>query len=141
MSNNETPKQSLEGPDLFLESLVNLVTGSGWEVGLTLQVGGFLVSGLLVSGRAFLEALGTEFSSALPNEEAAAAVRKSYSELADKIYGESSEARQNRPVYIHLKNARFFSSNGAPIPANRGLWWRGRLTEVQGFVLGSLSQS
>jgi hypothetical protein len=45
------------------------------------------------------------------------------------------------PNYIHLKEAKFFLPSGAgkPIPANQGVWWRGRLSEVSGFILGSLA--
>ncbi|MBP0716154.1 hypothetical protein J8I33_22850 [Burkholderia sp. AcTa6-5] len=43
------------------------------------------------------------------------------------------------PQYIHIKGARFFSNSGNPIPGNGGVWWRGRISEVDGFCLGELS--
>jgi len=41
--------------------------------------------------------------------------------------------------FIHLMNARTLAPGGSPIPANRGVWWRGRLDSVDGWCFGELS--
>lgn len=134
------PSQPVSDPaDWFLQSLVDMANRSGLEVGITLQVSGLLVSGMLVSGKQYFEGFASEFSSAFTDQEAARAVRESFSRHGEKykLQGEGS-AHPAAPVYVHLKQARFFNTSGEPIPRNRGVFWRGRLSEVSGFILGTL---
>jgi len=39
------------------------------------------------------------------------------------------------------KNARFYSTDGTPVPSNEGVWWRGRISEISGIVIGILGVS
>lgn len=45
------------------------------------------------------------------------------------------------PSYIHLKDVHIYFGPNTPIPSEDGNWWRGRISEAQGFVLGSLGVS
>ena len=123
--------------DWFLQSLVNIVNSGGLSFGITLNVGGFLVSGQLVGGKEYFEGFGRDFASAFSGSESAEYVQKSFSKYGE-VYSSDKEAPPP-PSYIHLKEAKFFNTNGNPIPGNRGVWWRGRLSQVDGFSLGSLS--
>ncbi len=42
--------------------------------------------------------------------------------------------------YIHLRNVKFYLSSGNPIPANESkeIFWRGRLSSIDGFSLAKL---
>jgi len=53
------------------------------------------------------------------------------------------EDKSNRPPpqYIHLSGAKFFNPEGNSLPTNQGVLWRGRVTEIGGFNLGSFSKS
>lgn len=142
MSNKSQQNQQQVGPensDWLLEILVNIVNKSKSEIGITLQVGGFLVSGLLVSRAQYFDGFASDFSSAFPDQEAAEDIRNSFSKFGQD---QSEEGEENSnslpPAYIHLKKARFFMNGSKPIPDNQGIWWRGRLSEVSGFFLGSL---
>jgi hypothetical protein len=141
--NDESQKEQSPPPpgetDWFLQSLVDMSNSSGLEVGITLQVGGFLVSGMLVSGKQYFEGFASDFASAFTDQEAARGVREAFSRHGEmyKLQGEA-DLRHPAPVYIHLKQARFFNTSGDPIPRNRGVFWRGRLSEVSGFILGTL---
>jgi hypothetical protein len=125
--------------DWFLQTLVS-IAHNGPEFGLTLQVSGFLVSGTLVGGAKFFEGFATDFASGFP-EDQKADVKKTMLSPAELIYKNEPAEGEDRPLpgYIHLKDARFFNTSGKPIPGNRGVWWRGRISEVAGFVLGTLS--
>ncbi|MGP9499720.1 gas vesicle accessory protein GvpU [Halomonas sp. 86] len=125
--------------DWFLQSLVNMAN-DGIEVGVTLQVSGLLVSGILASGKAYFEGFAEDFSSGLNDPEAAESVRDSFAKYGE-IYKKEGDDAPPPPQYIHLKNARFFNTSGHPIPGNKGVWWRGRISEVAGFTLGSLGQA
>jgi hypothetical protein len=137
MSQDQQPTESV---DFFLQLLTDIVNKSDSEIGVTLSVGGNLISGLLVSRSKYFEAFGTEFASAFHElPDVAANLYSSFSQLGD-TYTQSSNPDQPPPpvIYIHLKNAKHFYGNAAPIPSNRGVWWRGRLSSIDGFSLGNL---
>ncbi|MDX1319990.1 MAG: hypothetical protein R3207_07420, partial [Oceanospirillum sp.] len=50
-----------QNKDWFLENLVNTVNGSDIEIGITLQMDGFLVSGYIVNGRKYFDGFSGEF--------------------------------------------------------------------------------
>lgn len=124
--------------DWFLQSLVSMVNGTSTEMGITLQVGGLLVSGRLVSGDLYFSAFGETFAGALKDTEEAPKVRAMFEKYGE-IYKATDDTRSGEPPqYIHLKDARFFGINENPVPST-GVWWRGRISEVEGFVLGVFS--
>lgn len=126
--------------DWFLQSLVDAANGCDRTViGITLQVGGFLVSGMLASGRMYFEELGADYASTV-SEETAEMVRETFAKCGE-IYKSTDDENPDlpQPTYVHLKEARLFNAAGKPIPENHGVWWRGRLSEVSGFCLGILS--
>lgn len=130
--------------DWFLQLLVTWTDSLPIKFGITLNVGGFLVSGDLISGAEYFKGFASDFSGGLAgNPETAEAFRKTITRLGEETYkadGKDAE-HQRLPSYIHLKDARFFSTTGNPIPGNRGVWWRGRISEVSGFILGSLGET
>jgi hypothetical protein len=127
--------------DWFLQSLVRMANESNLGIGITLQVSGMLVSGSLVSGKQYFEGFANDFASPFVNEiETANAIRdnfRAYGEIYDKPKDDGLD--HPAPLFVHMKDARFFSTAGNPIPGNKGVWWRGRICEVGGFSLGSLS--
>lgn len=132
---NTDPLLQVVQPDCLLQSLVSMVNNSDLEIGITLLISGMLVSGSLVSLPKYFEGFAADFSSPFANDpEFVKSMKASFANLREE---KSEEAPP--PQYIHLKNARFFNTAGSPIPANKGVWWRGRIGEVGGFILGSLS--
>ena len=126
--------------DWFLQSVVDLVNNTGMGLPITLQVSGMLVSGQVVTGEEFFEQMAIAVSSAVENEEIASDL-KTFLETFRDVYRQNNESdKKSRPHFIHLKNARFFTSNSKPIP-NNPTWWRGRLSEVAGFIFGTLAVS
>jgi hypothetical protein len=141
----ETEELSVERPDprepdWFLQVLVDLANNKGVTFSITLLTHGLLVSGTLVGGAKYFEGFGNEFASGFSDAESADAVRASFAQYGD-IYArkdDDSPTSGENPMYIHLMDARFFNPGGRPIPGNRGVWWRGRLSEVSGFMVGVL---
>ncbi len=144
----DEPQQVQQQPglaqqDWFLQTLVNMANTSDSEIGITLQVGGFLVSGYLVGGSKYFEGFAAEFTGALISDQTTAEdYRKGFLNLAERAYKstDTKDAPPSLPMFLHLKGARFFNTSGKPIPANRSVWWRGRISEVSGFILGVLSE-
>jgi hypothetical protein len=121
--------------DWWLQSLVSLANNSQIEFGITLNVEGLVVSGLLVSGRKYFELFAQEFATSLPcdSEETEDYIREKFAGNAD-IYDTDAE---DPPNFIHLTNCRFFGQGGL-IPSNKGVLWRGKIETVSGFNLGVL---
>ena len=45
---------------------------------------------------------------------------------------------EENPKYIHLKNAQIFVPGNLPLPSKEGIYWRGKLSDVNGFSIGKL---
>ena len=125
--------------DWFLQTLVTIVNHADIEIGITLSVGGFLVSGLLIGGAQYFDGFGQEFASAFPDPDVAADMHGLFAKNAEIYRNESPESPQGPPSYIHLKNAKIFHHSGPAVPQNRTVYWRGLLTHVDGFSLGNLA--
>ena len=124
--------------DWYLQELVGFANTSGLEMGLTLNVGGSVVSGKLISGRKYFETFAEQFASAWPgDEESRANIYKSLAAHAE-IYDSTETEDLPPPQYVHLADARVHSPTGS-LPTNSGVLWRGKVNAVSGFSLGSLS--
>ncbi|MFD4837475.1 gas vesicle accessory protein GvpU [Achromobacter sp. NPDC058515] len=125
--------------DAFLQFLVNLVNnGSQIEsIGVTLQMGGMLVSGSIISGAEYFDSFAVNFTSSLDSLDADTrkTVRASLAELGDVF--RLPQPADPLPNYIHLADALFFTADGTPI-AGQPTLWRGRTSAVDGFILGRL---
>lgn len=146
LSNDEKPMQLLRPEsDYLLEILVSMANSVGVSVGVTILTHGFLISGMLVGGAEYFEALGRGFGSAKgTTPEMANALQKAFSSGAEpyRLAKMGEDVSMTPTAYIHLKDARFFSGQGAPIQGAKGtegMLWRGRLSEVSGFTVGNLS--
>jgi hypothetical protein len=139
---DETAIASPATNDWFLQFLVDRVNGTTTEIGITLQVGGLLVSGTLVGGDKYFEGFGEDVAAAKADDkENAETHRAAFAKLGEQYKrpeGEGTKQNQAPPLYIHLKNAKFYSPGAKPIPGNKGVWWRGRISEVSAFILGVL---
>lgn len=127
--------------DWLLETLVETVNGANVEIGITLNLGGLLISGNLASGKKYFAGIADVFSKGVADPESADKFRESLSKAGDDIYQSNRDAEEpvRIPRYIHLKNARFYGICNGPVPTNDGVWWRGRLSEVQGFCFSTIS--
>ncbi|MFP2911402.1 gas vesicle accessory protein GvpU [Pyxidicoccus sp. 3LFB2] len=129
--------------DWYLESLVHIVTASKVSMGVTLSVGGTVITGQLISGKEFLELSAGQVSDVFKrlgvSEESAKSIKESFSNPAQKLYREEADPQPTGYGYIHLKNARIVA--GASSHTLGGSIWRSRLSAVDGFSLGELTQA
>lgn len=139
MAAEDLPPTPTEPPeDYFLQALVELVNGAadgGLSFGITLQMGGLLVSGTVIAGDKYFEQFGETFAGAFDNGDR---VKQAIARFGDRYRdGRAGQAANDAGVgYIHLENCRFGDVNAlshfAPL-------WRGRIAEVDGFFLGLLA--
>lgn len=127
-----------QGIDWYLQKLVSLANENGLEIGITLIIGGSIVSGTIVSGKKYFETFAAEFSAAWPGDDKES-IRESFASFAS-IYESADDKELQPPQYIHLTNARFHAAEGN-LPTNGGVLWRGKINAVSGFNLGSLTSA
>lgn len=135
-------------PDWFLQQLVSILNsmpphGSG--IGITLHVNGLVVSGHLVHGAEYFEWFSKAYAGMFgsPGDENYEAIQQALVRHAEIYRREEGEEREgdDDPGFIHLRNAYIFDATGNSLPHGDGTWWRGRLSHVSGFVLGSLQRA
>jgi hypothetical protein len=134
------PEENIPQEDWFLQILIDIVNSRQMSIGLTVNVGGFLISRLLIGGKAYFEGFAADLASAIPDAEASSFVKQKFGQLGD-VYQREDKQDTSSPHYIHFKDAKFYHMTGEPIPGNRGVWWRGRISQVHGFVLGTLGEA
>ena len=139
--------------EAVLSELVGVCDDSEFSMAVTVQAGGFLVSGVLLSMVAYFHGLAELVRGAAAGGAA--------QETLDAVpglfdgFGQQQEQRRERrlrllqnpraptepedrvrPAYLHLRDARLIGPGGeiATVP-----FWRGRLDHIDAFWLGSLS--
>lgn len=126
--------------DWFLQSLVDFANDHGTETGVTLQIGGLLVSGTIIPGMKYFEEFASLYGSGFKNDPELGAEYAKLIGSYKKYLEVPPEDKDNKPLpqYIHLRNARFFAPGQQQPFGNEGVLWRGRITAVGGFFLGTL---
>lgn len=125
-------------PDWLLQRIVDYANQLGMEAGVTLQAGGLLVTGRIISGPKYLEKIAEGFRDGLARnegfEEAAEQFKKLFLSFK-QIYAKPEDGSLVAPpTFIHLENARFLIP-GKTLPADGdGVLWRGRISEITGFT-------
>jgi hypothetical protein len=131
----ETEEASLS-VDPMLKMFVNFAEEHDLSLGVTLTIHGLLIAGNIISYQRYLEGIAQGFESATGNQAIGRILAESYrdaSQEALKIRREQGLEELPPRLYIHLSDARFMSGNGT---VQTGVYWRGRLEEVDGFFLG-----
>lgn len=138
--NESTPDEltSTHDSDQFLRTLVHLANSLNIEFAITLSVSGQTICGTIISGKRYFEEFAETFSKGW-NGDSSETVREGFIRNADIYDSNSAAAKQYQESYIHLADARFYSSSGM-VPSQGGVLWRGKVSAVSGFNMGALSQ-
>lgn len=135
---------SYGSPDNLLEWFVRIVNDYELEIGMTLLIGGSMVTGQLISGRKYLKRIGDQVNAAMGVQ----AETPLFQDWIDRYYGEprsdgGDESDQERePIittYVHMAGVRIRQGSQEILSSAAGTLWRGRLSCVDGFILGELS--
>jgi hypothetical protein len=116
--------------DPFLKTLNATVNSHDLSFGITLVVGGGVVTGTLISSKSFFEGFADSIATAWPggpNED----VREGFAQ-----WGQPETATLHED-FIHLKDARYVSGKDIVPSTGIGMLWRGSVDSVNGFSLGS----
>lgn len=122
--------------DWALQDLLQMANTLNASIGITLTVGGTLLTGQLIGGAEYWKKFADQFASAFPPGEATESIRESFAAKAE-IYPAGAPMPKYGYNYIHIDNCRAFVG-GSFVPTT-GTLWRGRAAEVDGFSLGVLN--
>jgi hypothetical protein len=149
MTENTTPEnQEFKELDIFLATFMNFlrIKREGMEVSfsipITLNIKGLIVTGELIDLTDYIRGIIQEMESATYASEISRMYGSAYTRVFSEILTDDLNSTEDidlvPPRYIHLKNAKYFVGNRL-VPTNRGVYWRGRLDQVDGFNLGNIS--
>ena len=123
-------------------------TVEGVAIGMTLTVGGSVISGLLIPNWRWFDETDTRMTVAgvpvlgevfgMQASILREAREESKAARAEGQGGGAEDAAPRfRPAYIHLREARVYT--GQQSVSTNGMHWRGRLSEVSGWCFGNMS--
>ncbi|KMJ57773.1 gas vesicle protein GvpU [Bacillus sp. LL01] len=118
--------------DSILEFFVQAANIHGFSLDITLNVNGAVISGTLIPAKDYFETMSETF------EDGNEVAQKISDQLAaaGESFESSKEAEAN---FIHLKNTKVYCGDSKPTPSEGKILWRGKLSEVDGFFLGRIS--
>jgi hypothetical protein len=119
--------------DAILEFFVQAANKHDFTLDITLNVNGAIVTGTLVSAKDYFDTLSENF------EDGSDVAQKLSEELAKA--SETVEESNTEANFIHLKNTKVYCGDSKPTPSKGKILWRGKLSEVDGFFLGKISES
>jgi len=125
--------------DWLLQDVVRLINQvDGMSLGVTLVVGGGVVTGDLISVKNFFHEYGKLWKEGFTSKaaELAEMFDQQWREFGDRAFEEIKAAKPRLFGYVHLRNARYVLGSTF-VPTAGGMLWRGRISEVAGFSIGS----
>ena len=131
-------KEAAPQRDWFLQFLVNMANKNRFKMEITLNVGGFLISGTLAGAKEYFADFGSDFAASFEAGKNSEEIKTTFRKIGDECACVSHSEQTDAPSYIHLKNAGFFDAQGNSIQGKRDVWWRGRISMVNGFMPGTL---
>ncbi|WP_301181601.1 gas vesicle accessory protein GvpU [Thalassolituus sp. UBA3500] len=126
-------------PDPVLQQFVDMANTMKMSMGITLNIGGSAITGTLIGKDEYFETLGAQVKGALERMSGKPFEGTPFSSKGDTDEGESDhDFLETR--FIHLKGAQIMDVAGNRLPSEDGILWRGRLSEITGFILGSFER-
>ncbi|ERN51588.1 gas vesicle accessory protein GvpU [Alkalihalophilus marmarensis] len=118
--------------DSILEYFVHAANKHDFSLNITLNVGGAMVTGTMISAKEYFSLLSEKF-------EGGNDISNHLSEQL-KQAGEAAKGDEESPAsFIHLNDAQVYCGDREPTPSEGEVLWRGKLSEVDGFFLGKIS--
>ena len=132
--NDETTTIVDRTSDEVLRVLARLAQESGVEMGITVAVGGGVVSGVLIAREKWLDKYVLAYNESGDDGQAVARRLREAFQQEDLT---ESEATPFTYHYLHLQDAQVMHGSTG-LPPDRGGFWRVRLDAVTGWSPGTL---
>lgn len=121
--------------DVILELMIEAVNDhDDYEIPVTLNVNGTMVSGDLVSAEFYFQEMLSTFSDDTDGDKFI------YDQLK-KATTQLESGDEPEINYVHMRGAKMFDESGKAIPSKGEVLWRGKMKEVDGFFVGKVKES
>ncbi|WP_172370395.1 gas vesicle accessory protein GvpU [Sporosarcina jiandibaonis] len=117
--------------DNILEFLVQAANKHDFNLDITLNVKGAVITGTLVSAKEYFSTL----SSTLEGGNDIAQMLSEELDQAEEIAQKNDDTEAN---FLHMKDAKVYCGDSKPTPSKGQILWRGKLSEIDGFFLGRI---
>lgn len=122
--------------DPILQVLVSSAHRGEIEPGLTLTVNGTIVTGIVVGREKWFREMA-EWADDLA--AGSGVLPRTIGEALEEA-PHDDDVSPEEFTFIHMKDVRIFTGTVA-LPHNTAFFWRGRLSQISGWALGTLSPS
>ncbi|KEZ53323.1 gas vesicle accessory protein GvpU [Metabacillus indicus] len=120
--------------DSVLEFFVQASNKHGFALDITLNMNGAVISGTMISAKEYFDTLSETF-------EDGSEVAQNLSEQLSRASESIEENGSGEAHFIHLKNTKVYIGDSKSTPSKGQIIWRGKLSEVNGFFLGKISDA
>lgn len=112
----------------------------GLSTGVTLFVGGSVVSGILTGEDAYISKLREGFAEGLAGSPSAEPIDRALASMLEAVKSPpQDEGSIPYPRYAHLRDAQVFAPGSGPMPSNEAISLRIKLGSVDSFSLGIMA--
>ncbi|SER44898.1 hypothetical protein SAMN04487944_104160 [Gracilibacillus ureilyticus] len=125
---------SNEARDDILGFFVQATNKHDFNLDITLNVKGALVSGTTISAQEYFAELSEVF------EDGNDTSKKISEQLMHASDGAES-ATEEPAKFIHLKHTKVYCGDSKSTPSKGKILWRGKLSDIDGFFLGKIAES
>lgn len=119
--------------DDVLAMYVKAANKHDFSLAITLNVNGALVTGTTISAQSYFEKVSENFQDG--ND-----VAQSLSEQLQGASESAANSSDEEANFIHLQEAQVYCGDSNPTPSKGKFLWRGKLSEVEGFFLGTIAK-
>jgi hypothetical protein len=120
----------IKDKDYVLKWLISSIEEIDLAFNITLNLKGAVISGEMIGEKEYAERLNQYFRDCIGITDASEMNLNRFNTKRDLDSNPLSEE------YIHLKNAKVFFSSIDTAPLEEGVLWRGKLSSVDGYMLG-----
>lgn len=126
MSNGSRPAK-----DNILEFLVQAANKHDFNLDITLNVKGAVITGTMISAKEYFRSLSGTFE----DGNDIAQMLSEQLDQAGKVAQNSDDTGAN---FLHMKDTKVYCGDSKPTPSKGQILWRGKLSEIDGFFLGRI---
>ena len=129
MSNSSRPSK-----DNILEFLVQAANKHDFNLDITMNVKGAVITGTMISAKEYFRSLSESFEDG-----------NDIAQMLSEQLNQAGEVAQNsddtEANFLHMKDTRVYCGDSKPTPSKGQILWRGKLSEIDGFFLGRILDS
>ncbi len=130
-------EENVATDDAVLQMLLTLADEDGFEVGITVNIKGAIVSGILIGPSTYYDGVLKSVDE-IEDRTMSNILTKKFGDLRDAYKKSKEETKDKKDdsdttaTFIHLKDATYIGADGPGqlMPKGPTTWWRGRIESI-----------